>query len=227
MKTVYVGMSADIIHPGHLNIIHQAEKLGRVIVGVLTDEAIASYKRLPYLDYNQRSLIVSNLKGVAEVVPQTTLDYVPNLRQLKPDYVVHGDDWKVGVQRQTRQRIIDVLKEWGGELVEVPYTKGISSTQINTRLKEIGTTPEIRQKRLKRLLAAKKIVRICESHNGLTSLIIEHTFITKNNMKYEFDGMFSSSLTDSISRGKPDIETVDLTSRLQSLNDALECTTKS
>lgn len=115
IKTVYLGMSADIIHPGHLNIIHEANKLGRVVVGVLTDEAIASYKRLPYLDYAQRALIVENIKGVDEVIPQTTLDYVPNLEKIRPDYVLHGDDWKQGVQQQTRQRVIDCISKWGGQ----------------------------------------------------------------------------------------------------------------
>ena len=225
-KKVYVGMSADIIHPGHLNIIHEASKLGRVIVGVLTDAAIASYKRLPYLNYEERSLIVSNLKGVSEVIPQTTLDYVPNLEKIRPDYVVHGDDWKEGVQKQTRQRVIDCLAQWGGKVIDIPYTQGISSSQLNARLKEIGTTPEIRQKRLKRLIGAKKIVRICESHSGLTGLIIENTYVEVNGIKREFDGMWSSSLTDSTSKGKPDIEAVDLTTRLHDLNDTLECTTK-
>lgn len=225
-KKVYVGMSADIIHPGHLNIIHEAQKYGKVIVGVLTDAAIASYKRLPYLNYEQRSLIVQNLKGVDEVVPQTTLDYVPNLEMLRPDFVVHGDDWKEGVQKETRQRVIDTLAQWGGKVIDIPYTQGISSTQLNERLKEIGTTPEIRQKRLKRLIAAKKIVRICESHSGLTGLIIEHTQVEENGIKREFDGMWASSLTDSTAKGKPDIEAVDLTTRLHNLNDALECTTK-
>ncbi|MBQ0153353.1 MAG: phosphoenolpyruvate mutase [Bacteroidales bacterium] len=225
-KLVYVGMSADIIHPGHLNIIHEASKLGRVVVGVLTDAAIASYKRLPYLNYEQRSIVVSNLKGVSEIVPQATLDYRPNLRKLKPDYVVHGDDWKEGVQKKTRQDIIDCLAEWGGQVIDVPYTKGISSSMLNERLKEIGTTPDVRLKRLKRLIGAKKIVRILESHSGLTGLIIENTFVQKNGMKVEFDGMWASSLTDSTSKGKPDIEAVDLTTRLHDLNDALEVTTK-
>lgn len=219
-------MSADIIHPGHLNIIHEAQKLGRVIVGVLTDEAIASYKRLPYLNYEQRSLVVKNLKGVSEVIPQTTLDYRPNLEKIKPDYVVHGDDWKEGVQKETRQKVIDKLAEWGGKVVDIPYTKGISSTQLNSKLKEIGTTPEVRLKRLRRLLAAKPIVRILESHSGLTGLIIENTNVDINGMKREFDGMWSSSLTDSTNKGKPDIEAVDLTTRLHDLNDALEVTTK-
>lgn len=219
-------MSADIIHPGHLNIIKEANKLGRVVVGVLTDEAIASYKRLPYLTYEQRALVVKNLKGVDEVIPQTTLDYRPNLEKIKPDFVVHGDDWKEGVQKETRQKVIDKLAEWGGKVIDIPYTQGISSTQLNSKLKEIGTTPEIRQKRLRRLIDAKPIVRICESHSGLTGLIIENTYVEVNGQKREFDGMWSSSLTDSTSKGKPDIEAVDLTTRLHDLNDALECTTK-
>lgn len=225
-KTVYVGMSADMIHPGHLNIIHEAVKLGSVTVGVLTDAAIASYKRLPYLTYEQRAEIVSNIKGVDRVVPQTTLDYVPNLRELKPDYVVHGDDWKEGVQAKTRQRIIEAMAEWGGQVIDIPYTQGISSTAMNERLKEIGTTPEIRMKRLRRLIGAKKIVRILESHSGLTGLIIENTSVTVDGKKEEFDGMWASSLTDSTSKGKPDIEAVDITTRLHDLNDALEVTTK-
>lgn len=225
-KNVYVGMSADMIHPGHLNIIHEACKLGSVTVGVLTDAAIASYKRLPYLTYEQRAEIVSNIKGVDRVVPQTTLDYVPNLRELKPDYVVHGDDWKEGVQQKTRQRIIEAMAEWGGQVIDVPYTKGISSTAMNQRLKEIGTTPEIRMKRLRRLIGAKKIVRILESHNGLTGLIIENTSVDVNGKKEEFDGMWASSLTDSTSKGKPDIEAVDITTRLHEWNDTLEVTTK-
>ncbi|GHU94518.1 phosphoenolpyruvate mutase [Bacteroidia bacterium] len=226
MKTVYVGMSADIIHHGHLNIIGEAQKLGRVIVGVLTDEAIASYKRLPYLNYEQRSVIVYSLKGVDEVVAQPTLDYIPNLMKIKPDYVVHGDDWKEGVQKEVRQKIIDTIAQWGGQVVDVPYTKGISSTMLNEKLKEIGTTPDVRMKRLKRLLSAKPIVRICESHSGLTGLIVEHTMVEVNGIKKEFDGMWASSLTDSTVKGKPDIEAVDLTTRLHSLNDTLECTTK-
>ena len=225
-KKVYVGMSADMIHPGHLNIINEAAKLGSVTVGVLTDAAIASYKRLPYLTYEQRAQIVASLKGVENVVPQTTLDYVPNLLKLKPDYVVHGDDWKEGVQKQTRQRIIDCMKAWGGQVIDIPYTPGYSSTAMNQRLKEIGTTPEIRLKRLRRLIGAKKIVRILESHSGLTGLIIENTYVMRGGMKVEFDGMWASSLTDSTAKGKPDIEAVDLTTRLHDLNDALEVTTK-
>jgi len=225
-KKVYVGMSADLIHPGHLNIIKEAQKLGEVTIGLLTDKAIASYKRLPFLTFDQRKIIIENIKGVENVISQETLDYVPNLKNLKPDYVVHGDDWKKGVQSLTRQRVIDALSEWGGELIEVEYTKGISSTQLNKSMKEIGTTPEIRMQRLKRLLEVKPIVRLIEAHNGLTGLIVENLKYEKGNIPKEFDGMWLSSLTDSTAKGKPDIEAVDVTARMQTLNDIVEVTTK-
>lgn len=226
MQQVYVGMSADIIHPGHLNIIREAAKLGEVTVGILTDEAIASYKRLPYLSFEQRKMVVENLVGVNRVVAQTTLDYVPNLKKYKPDYVVHGNDWKTGIQAKVRQRVIETLAEWGGKLIEPPYTPGISSTKLNTAIREIGTTPEIRIKMLGRLINAKKIVRILEAHNGLSSMIANNTFFENNGIKYEFDGIWSSSLTDSVTRGKPDIEYINLTSRMSTLSDILEVTTK-
>ncbi|MBS1517249.1 MAG: phosphoenolpyruvate mutase [Bacteroidetes bacterium] len=226
MKKVYVGMSADLLHPGHLNIINEARKLGEVTVGLLTDKAIASYKRLPALTFEQRELIIKNIKGVENVIPQETLDYVPNLEKLKPDFVVHGDDWKDGVQKQTRQRVIETLRKWGGELVEIGYTKGISSTQLNQSIKEIGTTPDIRMKKLKRLMDAKPLIRILEAHNGLTGLIIENVVSKRNNVNVEFDGMWLSSLTDSSAKGKPDTEAVDLTARLHTLNDIMEVTTK-
>ncbi len=225
-KKVYIGMSADLIHPGHLNIIKEGAKLGEVTVGVLTDEAIASYKRLPYLSYEQRKLIVESIKGVEKVIPQNTLDYVPNLRMEKPDFVVHGDDWKEGIQKKTRQDVIDAISEWGGKVIDIPYTQGISSTKLNENIKAIGTTPEIRMKRLRRLIQAKPIVRILESHSGLTGLIAENIKIDINGAEHEFDGMWSSSLTDSTSKGKPDIEAVDITTRMHGLNDTLECTTK-
>lgn len=225
IKKVYVGMSADLVHPGHLNILTKASKYGEVIVGLLTDEAIASYKRLPYMSYDERYAVISSLKQVSKVIPQTTLDYVPNLEKIKPDYVVHGDDWKEGVQKATRQRVIDCLKQWGGEVIDIPYTKGISSSRLNAALKEVGTTPDRRLKSLKRLLAAKPIVRICEVHNGLTGSIVEHTLV-KTDKNYEFDGMWASSLTDSTARAKPDIEAVDISSRLRLVDEIFEVTTK-
>lgn len=225
-KRVYVGMSADMIHPGHLNIIKEAAKLGIVTIGLLTDEAIAGYKRLPALKFEQRKTIMESIKGVDEVVAQNELDYTINLEKLKPDFVVHGDDWKKGVQRVVRQKVIDTLAQWGGKLHEVPYTPGISSTQLNKSLKEIGTTPEIRMERLRRLIDSKPIVRVVEAHNGLTGLIAESITVEDNGRSKEFDAMWLSSLTDSTAKGKPDIEAVDVTSRLHGLNDILEVTTK-
>lgn len=225
-KTVYVGMSADLVHPGHLNIIGTAAALGEVTIGLLTDEAIASYKRLPFMSFEQRKQVAEALKGVARVVPQTTLDYVPNLRELKPDYVVHGNDWRSGVQRETRQAVIDVLEEWGGELVEPEYTPGVSSSALIASEREIGTTPDIRIRQLRRLLDAKPLVRVLEAHSGLTGLIVEKACTTVDGRPHEFDAMWLSSLTDSTNRGKPDIEFVDLTSRTSTISEILETTTK-
>ena len=222
-KTVYIGMSADLVHPGHMNIIQEGAKLGDVVVGLLTDKAIASYKRLPYMKYEQRKAVIENIKGVVKVIPQDTLDYRPNLEQVKPDYVVHGDDWKEGVQAKTRQQVIDTLAQWGGELVEIPYTTGISSTQLNKSIKELGTTPDIRRSRLRRLIDAKPVVRIMEAHNALSGLIIENV---KSDTGVEYDGMWSSSLTDSTSKGKPDIEAVDVSTRINTINEIFEVTTK-
>ena len=225
-KQVYVAMSADLVHPGHLNIIKKASTLGDLTIGLLTDAAIASYKRLPYMTFEQRREVVENLKGVERVVPQETLDYVPNLRRYRPDYVVHGDDWREGVQRDVRDAVIRTLAEWGGELVEVPYTKGISSSQLNEVLKEIGTTPDMRRNKLRRLLQAKPLVRLMEAHNGLTGLIVENIGIDSPSGRREFDGIWASSLTESTAKGKPDIEAVDVTARTQTMHDLLEVTSK-
>lgn len=226
-KRVYIGMSADLIHPGHLNIIRKGAELGEVTIGLLTDEAIASYKRVPFMSFDQRREVVEAIKGVVTVVPQATLDYVPNLQRLRPDFVVHGDDWREGVQRQTRQKVIEALSEWGGELVEVAYTQGISSTGLNAALREVGTTPDIRLKSLRRMLHAKPLVRLLDIHNGLSGLIIENVRIqTEDGRAREFDGMWGSSLTDSTAKGKPDIEAVDVSARMTTLNEVLEVTTK-
>ena len=226
MKKVYVAMGTDIIHHGHINIIEHARKLGEVTVGLLTDEAIASYKRVPLLSYGQRKKIIENIKGVKEVIPQETPDYVPNLKKLKPDYVVHGTDWRTGVQKQIREKVIKTLKEWNGKLVEPEYTKGISSTQLINEMLEIGTTSEIRLKKLRKLLELKPLVRIIEVHNGLTGRIVEKTKIQDKDKVKEFDGMWHSSLTHSVSKGKPDIELADLTSTIQTINNIFEVTTK-
>ncbi len=226
MPVVYVAMSADLIHPGHMNIITVAREYGDVVVGLLTDEAIASYKRLPYMTYEQRECVLKEIRGVARVVPQHTLDYVANLRAIKPNYVVHGDDWRTGVQAPVRQRVLEALSEWGGTLVEPEYTAGISSTQLNGALRDIGVTPTVRRRQLRRLLAAKPLVRVLEAHNGLTGLIVEKCQDCRNGRPVEFDGIWLSSLTDAVVRGRPDIGYVDLTSRIGTIQEILEVTTK-
>lgn len=219
-------MSADLVHPGHLNVIQVARELGEVTLGLLTDEAIATYKRLPFMSFEQRKIVAENIKGVKRVIAQETLDYVPNLRKVQPHYVVHGDDWKTGAQREIRQAVIDTLAEWGGQLVEPSYTPGISSTALNVANKEIGTTPEIRMKQFRRLLMAKPLVRVLEAHSGLSGLIVENARVEIDDRPQEFDAMWLSSLTDSTLKGKPDIEFVDLTSRVSTISDILEVTTK-
>lgn len=225
-KTVYLGITGDIIHPGIINIINEGAKLGELTIGLLTDSAIVSHKRLPYLSYEQRKQVVENIKGVARVVPQEEWSYVPNLKKLKPDYMIHGDDWKTNYLSKIRDEVFEAVKEWGGQVVEIPYTQGINSSALAENASSIGTTPDVRRAALRRLIAAKPIVRIMEAHSGLSGLIIENAEVTKDDGVHRFDGMWSSSLTDSTSKGKPDIEAVDLTTRMQSLTDILECTTK-
>ena len=225
-KTVYVAMSADLVHPGHLNIINRASKLGNLIIGLLTDSAIASYKRVPVMEYKDRFKIISSIKGVSNVIKQETHDYTNNLKKIKPDFVEHGDDWKQGIQSNVRNKVIKDLKKWGGKLVEFPYTKGISSSKLISIYKEIGTTPDIRRKQLKRILSSKKLSRFLDIHNGLSGLIVENTKVQIKGKIEEFDGMWGSSLTNSTAKGKPDIEAVDFTERLQLLNEVLEVTTK-
>ena len=225
-KTVYLGMIADIMHPGLINIITEGAKYGDLIIGLFTDKAIATHKRLPYLTYEQRKNVVEHIQGVAKVVPQDDWSYVPNLKKYKPDYIIHGDDWREGPDRYIREEVFRVMKEQGGEVIEIPYTQGISSSCMAEEFAKMGTTPQARMQTLRRLITAKPIVRILESHSGLTGLIVEHTNIQDGDRTLEFDGMWASSLTDSTSKGKPDIEAVDLTTRLHDLNDTLEVTTK-
>ncbi len=225
-KIVYLGLTGDIIHPGIVNIISEGAKHGNLIIGLLTDNAIVSHKRLPYLTYEQRKQVLENIKGVSKVIPQEEWSYVPNLKKIKPDFIIHGDDWKTGSLSKIREEVIEAIKEWNGKIIEIPYTQGINSSKLAANMHNIGTTPEIRMKTLRRLIEAKKIVRIMEAHSGLSGLIIENLEIEKDDGIHRYDGMWSSSLTDSTSKGKPDIEAVDLTTRLQTLTDILECTTK-
>ena len=225
-KIVYVGLAADIVHEGHINILKTAARLGYVIVGLLTDKAIASYKKLPYFEFNQRKIILQNIKYVDQVVEQKTLDYVENLKSFRPDYVVHGDDWKIGIQKKTRQRVIKTLKLWGGKLVEPKYTKNISSSKIKNKISSFGVTPQNRVSKLRRLLSVKKIVRILETHNSLAGLIVENLNYIKSSTINEFDGMWSSSLTDSLTKGKPDNQSVDYSTRILGLNYIMDVTSK-
>ena len=226
MPTAYVAMSADLVHPGHINIIETAKTLGDVIIGLLTDEAIASYKRLPYMTFDQRKRVIESINGVSRVVPQTTLDYVENLRSLRPDFVVHGDDWRTGVQSEVRRRVVETLADWGGQLVEPQYTDGISSTKLHKNICSAGTTPSLRMSLLRRLLAAKPLVTVMEAHNGLTGLIVETASAERDKIPRQFDAIWVSSLTDSTAKGRPDIEYVDITSRTATIESIMEVTTK-
>jgi phosphoenolpyruvate phosphomutase len=225
-KTVYIGITGDIIHPGIINIIQQATTYGRVIVGLLTDSAIVSHKRLPALTYEQRKNVIENIKGVSEVIPQKEWSYIPNLKALKPNYIIHGDDWKTNYLQKIREEVFELMKEIGGEVIEIPYTKGIDSEKLFENTKTIGTTPDIRLKSLRRLIESKPIVRILEAHSVLSALIVENVEVEKEDCIHRFDGLWSSSLCDSTDKGKPDIEIVSLTSRIEILKDILIHTTK-
>ena len=225
-KLVYVPLAVDFLHTGHLNIINAAQELGDVTIGLLTDEAIVSYKRLPLFEFKDRKKIIENIKGVKSIITQNTHDYAPILKKLKPDFFVHGDDWKTGIQSKTRKEVINILSEWGGELVEPEYTTGVSSTSLINELTKNGVTADIRRKSLRRLLSAKPLVRILEAHSGLTGLIVQKTSVEKNGKRVEFDGIWVSSLTDSTNKGKPDTELIDFSSRFRTIEEILEVTTK-
>lgn len=225
-KKVYAAFSSDIIHEGILNVIAKAAELGELTVGILSDDAVASYKRVPLLDVEARMLVYGNLKGVANVVKQETLSYRDILEELKPDYVVHGDDWLTGPQRMFRDEVIEVLSQWGGKLIEIPYTKGVSASSIERELKELYGSPDSRRGALKKLLALKKPIRIIEASNGLSGLIVEAASYTdpSTGQVRRYDGMWVSSLCDSTFKGKPDIELVDFTSRVHTIEEIMEVT---
>lgn len=227
-KTAYVAMSSDILHKGHLKVINAAAELGSVTIGLLTDESIATYKRLPILDWESRRAVLENMSSVSAVVPQETLSYADNLRRLKPDYVVHGDDWRSGIQAMVRDEVIQVLSEYGGQLVEVPYTEGVSGTEIDQRLRPVINTTELRRAKLRRLLALRPYVRAMEVSNGLSALIVENaqSVDPKSLSVREYDAFWVSSLCDSSFKGKPDIELVDWSSRMETIDEIMEVSTK-
>ena len=219
-------MGADILHSGHLNIINKAKKYGKIVIGLFTDSAIAEYKSLPLINYSQRLEIMKNLKGVYKIVKQDTWDYSKNLNKLKPNYLIHGDDWKNGIQKKTRLQVIKLLKKWNGKLIEIPYTKKPNIKKNQKNVQNILFNPENRVTRLKRLIDSKNIVRFIECHNPLTGLMIENLKINHKNEFKEFDGIWSSSLTDSASNGKPDNQSVELSTRINNLNNIIEVTSK-
>lgn len=228
MKTAYVAMSTDILHEGHINVINEAATYGEVTIGLLSDRAISEYKRVPLLSFDERRKIFESIRNVTRVVEQETLDYTDVLHELKPDYVVHGDDWRTGPQQQTRLKVIETLKEWGGQLIEIPYTQGVSSSELEIKARKLFSTPDRRRAALKKMIEAKPYVRVLEADNGLTGLIDEYTSVIdpKTGFKKEFDAMWVSSLCDSTFKGKPDIELVDQTSRMNTINEIMDVTTK-
>ena len=225
-KRVYMCFSTDMIHTGHINIINKASELGELTVGVLSDEAIASFKRFPLLPYDERENLFSNIKGVSRVVKQETLSYKDILLKLKPDIVVHGDDWKEGFQKPIRDEVVEVLKSYGGELVEFPYNKDSKYDELEKQSRLQLGMPDYRRGRLKKLINMKGLVTAIEAHSGITGLIAEKTTVLQDGKTYQFDAMWISSLCDSTAKGKPDIELVDMTSRFRTIDDIMEVTTK-
>jgi phosphoenolpyruvate phosphomutase / 2-hydroxyethylphosphonate cytidylyltransferase len=226
MKKVYVSLIADLLHAGHINVLERASRYGNVTVGLLTSTAINELNDTAYLKYQQRADVINSLKMVTRVVPQDGASYKENLMRLKPDFVVHGDDWKEGEQSKYRQEVIELLSEWGGELIEVKYSSDISDKNLKNQLMRLGVTTVHRLGRLRQLIKNKPIVRILEAHNALSALIAENTVVERNGESVSFDGIWSSSLTDSTAKGKPDIEAIDMTSRINAVNDIFEVTTK-
>ena len=224
-KIVYVPLAVDILHKGHINIIKIAKNYGRVIVGLLTDKAIVKYKELTILNFEERKNLVKNLKYIDQVVAQDNYDYEEILNRIKPNYFVHGDDWKFDNRKIVRKKVIKILKKWNGRLIEPKYTKDVSSSIIKNKILELSSTSN-RVSRLKRLMDSKDITRILESHNSLTGLIIENIKINNNKKNLEFDGMWSSSLTDSATKGLPDNSSLSFSARISSLNDMMDVTTK-
>lgn len=225
-RSVYMCFSADMLHSGHMAIIKKAQTLGRLTIGVLSDEAVASYKRFPLIPFEERKSLIENISGVERVVEQKTLSYADILRRLKPDYVVHGDDWVDGFQRPIRDEVVSVLAEYGGELVEFPYSRDAKYDELERLSRAQLSMPDMRRGRLKKLLAMKGCVTAMEAHSGITGLIVEKTTVLQEGKTYQFDAMWVSSLCDSTAKGKPDIELVDMTSRFRTIDDIMEVTTK-
>lgn len=225
-RTVYMCFSTEYIHSGHVAIINKARRLGRLFIGILSDEAVASFKRYPLIPYEERKALVENIAGVERVVEQKTLSYAENLRELKPDYVVHGDDWKEGFQKPIRQEVCEVLAKYGGKLIEYPYSNDVRYKELDASHRSEVSMPDIRRGRLRKLINMKGLVTALEAHSGITGLIVENTKVLQDGKTFQFDAIWVSSLCDSTAKGKPDIELVDMTSRFRTIDDIMEVTTK-
>lgn len=223
---VYMCFSTDMIHSGHIDIIRKAEKLGDLTIGVLSDEAIASFKRYPLMPFEERKVLFENISGVKKVVEQKELSYKSILLELRPDIVVHGDDWKEGFQKPIRDEVVEILASYGGELVEFPYNKDARYDELEKQTRLQLGMPDFRRGRLKKLINMKGLVTAIEAHSGITGLIAEKTTVLQDGKTYQFDAMWISSLCDSTAKGKPDIELVDMTSRFRTIDDIMEVTTK-
>ena len=226
MKKVLMSMSTDVIHGGHVNIIQKAAELGELTVGVLSDETVASYKRYPLLSCAERMKIVAAVQGVSHVIKQEGLSYHDIIKEVKPDIVVHGDDWRTGIQQPIRDETIALLAEYGGELVEFPYTVNAEYDRLEANARSQLAMPDMRRARLKKLIGLKGLVTAIEAHSGITGLIAEKTTVVQDGRTCQFDAMWVSSLCDSTAKGKPDIELVDMTSRFRTIDDIMEVTTK-
>ncbi|MCR5047365.1 MAG: phosphoenolpyruvate mutase [Saccharofermentans sp.] len=227
MKTVYTCFSTDIIHDGHLNIVKEAQKLGRVVVGCLSDKASIRYNRFPTISEAERIALYEQIEGVDEVILQNDMLYDDVIEELHPDIVIHGDNWKVGAESAIRAHVKQLVESYGGEIIDIPYTYNEKVKKLDLQLKEKLSMPEYRRKRLRQLITMTPIVKAMEAHSGLTGLIVEKTVIEGENGKLDqFDAMWISSLCDSTAKGKPDIELVDMTSRFRTIEDITEVTTK-
>lgn len=225
-RTVYMCFSAEYVHSGHMAIINKAKRLGRLVIGILSDEAIANFKRYPLIPFEERKSIFENIDGVVKVVEQKELSYAANLRELKPNYVVHGDDWVDGFQKPIREEVANILKEYGGQLIEYPYSSDPKYKELDAAYRSQLSMPDMRRARLKKLINMKGLVTAIEAHSGITGLIAEKTTVLQDGKTYQFDAMWVSSLCDSTAKGKPDIELVDMTSRFRTIDDIMEVTTK-
>ncbi len=226
MKTVYMLFATDVIHEGHINVVKEAKKYGKIIGGVLCDAAMIRFNRFPTVSFEERVRMVKDIPEVDEVIVQNETLYENTLRKIKPDYVIHGDNWCEGPEKAIRDNAIRVMNELGGEVIEVPYTRNENVKKIDDRIKDKLSMPEFRRKRLKQLIEMTPIVKTIEAHSGLTGLIAEKTIVENNGELDQFDAMWVSSLCDSTAKGKPDIELVDMSSRLRTIDDIMEVTTK-